>query len=317
MSLLGAYLLIKALQSPSKEERAEMMQELIYGNQPKFAKHVDKCRKTNSGQHCEKCKKLGGILMMDFLKRYVDDVLDSPSTTTRPFTRYKAELDAKRERLAAIEKAPTDNDFEEFAQRVWSEVGVEIGDDLDFRIVRSRGDVGRPEYLLHLGDARKYVMPILVDSELEDWRSAVPWISNNTKIENLWKERTLSFSAVGFMGGRFGRSDELFTDKPGVSYYEHFIEAGLSHLIVRVHKDDGGIDAYRVENESVFAEGARNPVLIDWEEVADEFLLNHKELETELMPKPSEQQDTKECPFCAETIKARAIVCRFCDRDLP
>lgn len=29
------------------------------------------------------------------------------------------------------------------------------------------------------------------------------------------------------------------------------------------------------------------------------------------------QSDEQECPFCAETIKRKAVVCRFCGRDLP
>jgi predicted RNA-binding Zn-ribbon protein involved in translation (DUF1610 family) len=29
------------------------------------------------------------------------------------------------------------------------------------------------------------------------------------------------------------------------------------------------------------------------------------------------KDDTRSCPFCAETIKSKAIVCRFCGKDIP
>ncbi len=32
---------------------------------------------------------------------------------------------------------------------------------------------------------------------------------------------------------------------------------------------------------------------------------------------PNGSADSKACPFCAETVKAAAVLCRFCGRDLP
>jgi hypothetical protein len=33
-------------------------------------------------------------------------------------------------------------------------------------------------------------------------------------------------------------------------------------------------------------------------------------------PPPSAQSEERTCPWCAETIKAAAVICRFCGRDI-
>jgi hypothetical protein len=39
--------------------------------------------------------------------------------------------------------------------------------------------------------------------------------------------------------------------------------------------------------------------------------------QTQHLPAKTDEGETKVCPFCAETIKQAARVCRFCGRELP
>jgi hypothetical protein len=66
--------------------------------------------------------------------------------------------------------------------------------------------------------------------------------------------------------------------------------------------------------------GGTDPILSHGHRKAD--ALRIKELienaqSAHLAPAGEIQGATRVCPFCAETIKAAAVVCRFCGKDLP
>jgi hypothetical protein len=42
-----------------------------------------------------------------------------------------------------------------------------------------------------------------------------------------------------------------------------------------------------------------------------------EQAQTQHLGAPEGEGATKPCPFCAETIKAAAVVCRFCGREMP
>jgi len=58
----------------------------------------------------------------------------------------------------------------------------------------------------------------------------------------------------------------------------------------------------------------RGAIFEQQEQYRGRMMQKRAEVEAE---QAEEQGDMKECPFCAEKIRAKAIICRFCNRELP
>ena len=58
----------------------------------------------------------------------------------------------------------------------------------------------------------------------------------------------------------------------------------------------------------------RNAIFEQQERSRERMMQRRAEMEAQ---KPADEEDMKECPFCAEKIRAKAVICRFCNRELP
>ena len=100
----------------------------------------------------------------------------------------------------------------------------------------------------------------------------------------------------------------------------NFLSAQTVHdpeivLILNVPED--AADNVAVVKEILRANYGHTPAgFLEGVQQTNEFLENPPEGGIIYTPAPPAESDERACPWCAETIKAAAVICRFCGRDV-
>ena len=105
-------------------------------------------------------------------------------------------------------------------------------------------------------------------------------------------------------------------EKKGLEELNAWFEAGDANAILKVLLTDDTVPKVRLKAAEMIGEvGGLDVIEPIRNHVFENDLIGEKvEASIEMIHK---RNYTKECPFCAEIIKARAVVCKHCGKDLP